>query len=125
MKNIPTAIAAFLVLGSLLGLSFVTSVADNYKVDTSASIVNWKAYKVTGQHNGTVNLKSGAFQFTDGKLTGGSFEMDMTTIKVLDTAGRMGHQTGRPPEIGRLLQFRKKSDRFFCDHQSGIPRHTG
>lgn len=51
--------------------------------------MNWKAYKVTGQHNGSVNLKSGAFQFTDGKLTGGSFEIDVTTIKVLDMQGDM------------------------------------
>ena len=108
MKNIQTAIAAFLVLGSLIGLSFVTSVADNYKVDTSASIVNWKAYKVTGQHNGTVNLKSGAFQFTDGKLTGGSFELDMTTIKVLDLQG----------EWGTKLEGHLKSDDFFSSEKN-------
>ncbi|MBK8424842.1 MAG: YceI family protein [Lewinellaceae bacterium] len=103
MKNIQAAFAAFLVFGSLIGLSFVSNVADNYKVDTSASIVNWKAYKVTGQHNGSVNLKSGAFQFTDGKLTGGSFEIDVTTIKVLDMQGDMAGK----------LEGHLKSDDFF------------
>ena len=103
MKNIQAAFAAFLVLGSLIGLSFVSNVADNYKVDTSASIVNWKAYKVTGQHYGTVNLKSGALQFTDGKLTGGSFDLNMTSIKVLDMQGDMAGK----------LEGHLKSDDFF------------
>lgn len=87
-----------------MGLSFTLLTGpETYKVDTQASSVNWKAYKVTGQHFGTVNLKSGSLQFAGDVLTGGSFEMDMTSIKVADTQG----------EWGAKLEGHLKSDDFF------------
>lgn len=58
-------------------------------VDTDASVISWKAYKVTGEHEGVLKVKDGQLDFTDGALTGGSFAIDMTTIKVTDLEGGM------------------------------------
>jgi len=57
--------------------------AISYKV-TQASNVEWLAKKVTGQHNGTVTIKSGELKAEAGKLVGGKFVMDMKNIKVVD-----------------------------------------
>ena len=53
-------------------------------VDPEASSLNWTAKKFGGGHNGTVKLAKGNLNLDGNKLTGGSFEMDMTTIKDLD-----------------------------------------
>lgn len=53
-------------------------------VDINESKVEWVGKKPTGQHNGTVMLKEGLVELSEGNLIGGSFVMDMTTIKVLD-----------------------------------------
>lgn len=74
-----------------------------YKIDTEASKVSWLGKKVTGQHNGTVQLKSGSFEFEDGKLTGGTFTVDMTTIVSEDLEG----------EWKQKLEGHLKSDDFF------------
>ncbi|MCP1384407.1 YceI family protein [Runella salmonicolor] len=58
--------------------------AVSYKVDASKSVVKWHAKKVTGEHNGTVNLANGVLTVDGTKITGGSFEIDMTSIKCED-----------------------------------------
>lgn len=55
-----------------------------YKVQPAASKVEWLGKKVTGQHNGAIQLKEGAAQVKDNQLTGGTFVMDMTTITDAD-----------------------------------------
>ncbi len=74
---------------ALVSLAFTTPNADvvTYKADVSASVISWKAYKVTGEHAGTVPLKSGSVEYTDGKLSGGSFEIDMANLTVTDLEG--------------------------------------
>jgi len=57
------------------------------EVNAETSKVTWKAYKVTGSHNGSIALKSGALMFDEGKLTGGEFTVDMTTINTEDLEG--------------------------------------
>ena len=52
----------------------------DYKVDPKASKVAWKGEKVTGGHTGTIQLKEGTIILDEGKLTGGTFTIDMTTI---------------------------------------------
>lgn len=95
---------------SLLFISlFVTANAGNpnhietVKVNTAASVVEWTARKVTGQHNGTVAIKEGELKMNHGVLAGGSFTMDMTTITVTDITGG-----GKAKLEGHL-----KSDDFF------------
>jgi len=58
-----------------------------YKVSLSDSQIKWQAYKVTGQHDGVVNLSSGELRIKDNKIAGGNFEVDMTSITVTDLSG--------------------------------------
>ncbi|MDQ3051471.1 MAG: YceI family protein [Bacteroidota bacterium] len=76
---IPVAAAIAVPSGLLLHV-------DTYKVDTAASKVEWFAEKVTGKHNGTVQLTSGDISNDHGRL-GGKFVMDMKTITVVDLTG--------------------------------------
>jgi polyisoprenoid-binding protein YceI len=61
-----------------------------YTVNTTNSNITWKGYKVTGEHTGNVKVKSGSLDMTDGKLTGGSFEIDMNSITCTDMQGEYG-----------------------------------
>ena len=45
------------------------------------------AKKVTGQHEGNINLVSGSLMMNDGILTGGSFVVDMTSLNTTDLQG--------------------------------------
>ena len=59
----------------------------NYAVSLKQSKVEWVGKKVTGQHNGTVAIKSGSLVIKDGMLKGGEFTMDMATITSTDLEG--------------------------------------
>ncbi|MCS6928061.1 MAG: YceI family protein [Saprospiraceae bacterium] len=83
-----------------------------YRVDLSSSVIVWKGYKVTGEHTGTVKLKSGELQFTNGRLSGGSFEADMTTINCTDLEGATAEK----------LVNHLKSDDFFGVQKYPIAR---
>ena len=89
----------------LMALTFT-----NINLDTvvdgeiQSSNITWKGYKVTGEHAGTVGLKSGNLEFdAEGNLTGGVVVMDMTTIAVTDLTGDMAGK----------LQGHLSSDDFF------------
>ena len=56
-------------------------------IDTTASTITWVGKKVTGQHNGTILLKSGSLEMQDDQLTGGRFTIDMTSIICEDLSG--------------------------------------
>jgi polyisoprenoid-binding protein YceI len=62
-------------------LSIVPEVAT---VDTSESTITWTAKKVTGQHHGKVPISSATLDYQNGKILGGTFEMDMTNLTVED-----------------------------------------
>ena len=61
--------------------------SEKKEIKTETSKVSWKAYKVTGSHNGSITLKAGNLVFDEGKLTGGEFTVDMTTINTEDLEG--------------------------------------
>jgi len=63
-----------------------------YTVDAAKSTITWLGKKVTGSHNGTISLKSGSL-IVDGKnVTGGSFVIDMASIKDADGSEKLeGH----------------------------------
>lgn len=69
-----------------LTLAF-TGPVETVGVSTTDSVISWKGYKVLGSHEGTISLKNGNLQMQDGALTGGSFEIDMTTINCTDLEG--------------------------------------
>ncbi|CAL2076124.1 Lipid-binding protein [Tenacibaculum sp. 190524A05c] len=77
-----------IALISLFTLSFTTSKRETKQINTSKSKIEWKAYKVTGSHNGTVTVKSGYLNFDDNQLSGGSITIDMTTINTTDLSGK-------------------------------------
>jgi polyisoprenoid-binding protein YceI len=91
-------------LGSIMLMSFSPVLeSKTYKVDTENSVLSWVGKKVTGKHTGELRLKSGKFQFTDGKLSGGDFVIDMETITVTDLEAEWADKL-----LGHL-----KSDDFF------------
>ena len=56
----------------------------NYKVNTNTSKINWKGFKPTGSHYGTIHLSNGNFIVNNEKIVGGEFTIDMNTIVDLD-----------------------------------------
>ena len=58
-----------------------------YAVDASASSINWTGSKPTGNHMGTLNITDGFLTATDNTITGGEFNLDMTSITVTDLEG--------------------------------------
>lgn len=70
--------------------SFILSlgIAQNAtKVNLETSNIEWVGKKVTGQHNGNINLKSGDLVFYEGKLLKGIFKIDMNSITCTDLKG--------------------------------------
>ncbi len=102
MKKIIKSSALMAVL-AFLTLSFTTIHGGKKEIKVDKSKVTWKGYKVTGSHEGTVDLKSGFLKFDDGKLVGGEFVIDMTTIGSTDLEG----------EWKGKLDGHLKSDDFF------------
>ena len=103
IKNI-----AIIALVALFTASFATIEKEKKDIKTDKSKVVWKGYKVTGSHEGTIGIQSGALVFEDDKLTGGEFVIDMTTINTTDLEG----------EYKGKLEGHLKSDDFF-----GIVNH--
>ncbi|MTB51353.1 YceI family protein [Lewinella sp. W8] len=78
-----------LLFFSTLLFAFTTATVN---VDTEASQIIWKGYKVTGSHEGTIKVENGELTFDDGTFTGGSFDIDMSTIAVTDLQGGMAQK---------------------------------
>lgn len=91
---------------ALVAAATLTTQAEQKKV-TKSKVV-WKGYKVTGSHEGTINLSSGAVIMEGDKLKGGTFIIDMTSLATTDLEGGMKQK----------LDGHLKSDDFF-----GIEKH--
>jgi polyisoprenoid-binding protein YceI len=61
-------------------------------LDPSSSVVTWVGKKVTGQHNGSVRIRSGEALLKDGVFVGGTFEVDLSTISVEDIKDERDNQ---------------------------------
>ncbi|KIX19902.1 hypothetical protein SY27_15330 [Flavobacterium sp. 316] len=61
--------------------------AITFNIDNASSSVAWIGSKPTGKHNGTITVKEGNFDVIDGKVSGGTFVMDMNSITVTDLEG--------------------------------------
>ncbi len=92
-------IKALILFAALLG----TEAKENYKVSTDESTIEWVGKKVTGQHNGVISLQGGRLEMEEGKLVGGIFTIDMTTITDKDLSGGSKEK----------LEGHLKSDDFF------------
>lgn len=84
MKNV---IKGGLVLVVVLAVSAFTVAVEKKEVKLDQSKVTWKGYKVTGSHHGSIALKSGHLLFEEGKLSGGEFVADVTTLNSEDLTG--------------------------------------
>ena len=58
----------------------------NFEIAIAQSNIDWTGRKVTGAHFGTISLKQGTLTVDEGKLSGGRFIIDTTSIKILDLA---------------------------------------
>ncbi len=81
----------------------LSDVGSNLAVDTESSNVEWTGRKVSGQHHGEVKIKSGALIVDEGKLVGGNFVIDLTSISNFDLDG----------EYKGKLEGHLKSEDFF------------
>lgn len=55
-----------------------------FQVLNTQSSIKWVGRKVTGAHNGTIDIKDGNLTLLDQKLAGGTIVADTSSIKVLD-----------------------------------------
>ncbi|KFF03047.1 YceI family protein [Flavobacterium reichenbachii] len=76
----------------------------NFKIESAQSSVNWIGKKVTGAHNGTINIQEGNFTFANGDLIGGSIVIDTTSIVILDVTN---------PDTNQQFAGHLASDDFF------------
>lgn len=102
MKNRVQTIIAALIIATVT-FAF-TNIEDGKKtINAEKSSVTWKGYKVTGSHKGSINIKEGSLIFNEGKLSGGEFTIDMSSIENTDMEG----------EYKAKLEGHLKSDDFF------------
>lgn len=85
------------------------TVAQSKKINLETSAIEWVGKKITGAHNGSIKFIAGSLQFDGNKLKGGQFQVDMTSITVLDL------QAGKGKE---KLEGHLKNDDFF-----GVDKH--
>lgn len=104
MKTMKTIKSLLIALTFVLGSSTVAMAQKGKKVDVSNSKIEWIGKKVTGSHNGLINLAEGNLIFKGSKLAGGNFTVDMTSINTTDLDGK-----GKASLDGHL-----KNDDFFA-----------
>ncbi len=77
-----------------LSVLLVSNVVAQSKLnaDTEKTKLLWLGEKVTGEHNGTINLKSGWLNWQDNKIVSGEFLIDMASLKDADGSANLeGH----------------------------------
>ena len=85
------------------GLNLPAASDGAYAVNAGSSSMKWLGKKVTGQHNGTVNVKSGNIELAGGTIKAGTIVVDMASLVDTDMSGE-----GKAKLEGHL-----KSDDFF------------
>ena len=90
-----------LAIGCFFILQSFNVEKENIKIKDSTLM--WVGSKVTGSHEGTINLSSGHLILDNNDLVGGEFVIDMTSIVCTDLTGK-----GKASLEGHL-----KSDDFF------------
>ena len=88
--------------------AFTTIEVEKKEIKVENSSVVWKGYKVTGSHEGTIDVKSGSLTFKDGELKDGEISINMRSITSTDLDG----------EYKGKLEGHLKSDDFF-----GVEKH--
>lgn len=86
MKNLKSIAIA------LVALVTITANAQDKKINAAKSKISWVGEKVTGKHEGTINVKDGVLTFKADKLTGGNVTVDMTSVQVTDLKAGEGKE---------------------------------
>lgn len=107
MKFLTLLLTAISTIG-LVAFTNPTTPVETFQVDAKSSTVTWTGYKVTGSHTGFVYLKNGTLDYQDGKLMGGEFNINMTSLECTDLEGGTKAK----------LEGHLKSDDFF-----GVENH--
>lgn len=100
-------ITAALALGTPSTANTTGGDMQRMNVDTKASNVTWLGEKVTGSHDGDIQISSGFVTMEDGLISAATVTIDMTTINTLDLEG-----SSKASLDGHL-----KSDDFFGTSQ--------
>ena len=99
------------ILSIVLGAAFLVGAqnlqAQDQIINIEKSTIHWLGKKVTGQHEGNISLKSGVLTMEEGRLTGGEFIVDMTSITCTDLEGK---------SAGNLVGHLKSDDFFGVDN---------
>lgn len=104
MKKVFLA-AAMLVASAGIFSFTAKKFADTYNVDVAKSKIDWSGAADNRYHPGTVTLKSGSVTVDNGKITGGKFVIDLTTIKVTDGAGERLENHLKSADFFDVAQF--------------------
>ena len=64
-------------------------------VNTENSIIKWKGEKVTGFHEGVINIRTANLTFDNDDLSGGEVTIDMSTINCTDLKWALQEKTRR------------------------------
>lgn len=74
----------------------------------ATSKIEWTGKKLTGEHYGEIKLKTGQLTFSNDKLVGGMFEMDMNSMTCTDITDAKSNK--------RLVDHLKSEDFFSVTH---------
>ena len=85
-KYLKQAVLLILTIGCFFTLQGFSIVGEEKPI--KKAVINWMGSKVTGSHDGLVNLKSGYLNFNETDLVGGEFIIDMTSIVCTDLSGK-------------------------------------
>ena len=73
--------------GEALDVATANMEAVEFKVDPTASVIEWQGKKPTGTHTGTIQIAEGTFHANDSIVESGTFVIDMASINVTDLEG--------------------------------------
>jgi polyisoprenoid-binding protein YceI len=62
---------------------------EKYTADVNKTVLSWLGEKVTGEHTGTINLKSGSLNWDGNKILSGEFVIDMTSLVDADNSASL------------------------------------
>ncbi len=72
------------LIATVLALSSMSAFSQTYKVDPTSSKIVYVGKKVTGEHTGTITLKSGSISVKGDEITNGEFVADMNSLSSTD-----------------------------------------
>lgn len=80
------------ILVVLVAAFALTGFKTAFNVDVTSSVISWKGTKPLGSHIGDIKLLEGNMIMDDGKLTGGTFVIDMKSINTTDLKAGKGKE---------------------------------